>query len=66
MDNEVWRDIPGYEGRYQVSNYGRVLDVPNNKYLKEKVHQSRHIVILYGKKELLEEFRSTKKRGFWG
>jgi hypothetical protein len=21
---EVWRDIPGYEGRYQVSNMGRV------------------------------------------
>lgn len=22
--NEEWRDIPGYEGRYQVSNLGRV------------------------------------------
>lgn len=22
--NEQWRDIRGYEGRYQVSNYGRV------------------------------------------
>jgi hypothetical protein len=21
---EEWRDIPGYEGRYQVSNMGRV------------------------------------------
>lgn len=24
MKNEEWRDIPGYEGLYQVSNYGEV------------------------------------------
>lgn len=24
MDNEIWEDIPGYGGRYQVSNLGRV------------------------------------------
>lgn len=24
MDGEVWKDIPGYEGYYQVSNMGRV------------------------------------------
>lgn len=24
MENEIWKDIPGYEGYYQVSNYGRV------------------------------------------
>ena len=21
---EIWKDVPGYEGRYQVSNMGRV------------------------------------------
>ena len=25
---EIWRDIPGYEGRYQVSNLGRVKSLP--------------------------------------
>lgn len=25
---EAWRDIPGYEGRYQVSNLGRVKSLP--------------------------------------
>ncbi len=24
MENEIWKDITGYEGRYQVSNLGRV------------------------------------------
>lgn len=24
---EIWRDIPGYEGKYQVSNFGRVRSV---------------------------------------
>lgn len=24
MDKEIWKDIEGYEGLYQVSNYGRV------------------------------------------
>ena len=25
---EIWKDIKGYEGHYQVSNYGRVRSVP--------------------------------------
>ncbi len=24
LANEIWRDIPGYEGRYQASNLGRI------------------------------------------
>lgn len=24
MENEIWKDIPGYAGTYQVSNFGRV------------------------------------------
>jgi hypothetical protein len=24
MNNEIWKDVPGYEGLYQVSNLGRV------------------------------------------
>lgn len=45
MENEIWKDIPGYAGIYQVSNYGRVKSLPKsyiicNKYVvtaKEKV-----------------------------
>ncbi len=35
--NEVWRDIKGYEGIYQVSNLGRVKSLPiksKTKYFK--------------------------------
>lgn len=26
-DKEIWKDIPGYEGRYQASNLGRIRSV---------------------------------------
>lgn len=35
LPNEIWKDIPDYEGYYQVSNLGRV------KSLKRKVYTSR-------------------------
>ena len=28
--NEMWKDIKGYEGKYQVSNKGRVRSLPRN------------------------------------
>lgn len=24
LQKEIWRDVDGYEGKYQVSNFGRV------------------------------------------
>ena len=27
MTNEIWKDIPGYEGLYQASNYGHIRSV---------------------------------------
>lgn len=32
--NEIWKDIPQYEGLYQVSNYGRVKSVGRYKEFK--------------------------------
>ena len=31
---EIWKDIPGFEGLYQVSNHGNILSVKRNKYRK--------------------------------
>lgn len=44
MEEEIWKDIPEYEGLYQVSNFGRVKGLKrevscrwnNNKKLSEK------------------------------
>ena len=35
---EIWKDIEGYEGRYQVSNFGRVYSVVKKIYLKSEVN----------------------------
>lgn len=35
--NELWVDIEGYEGKYQVSNLGRVKSLNFNKTKKEKI-----------------------------
>lgn len=39
---EIWKDIQGYEGRYQISNYGRVKSL--------NYHRERREVILMLKK----------------
>ena len=56
---EVWKDIVGYEGKYQVSNMGRVKSLvdnngkPREKILKQKINNyGYHRVGLYkGKKQ---------------
>ena len=35
MMNEIWKDIIGYEGLYQISNLGRVKSLGNNKSRKD-------------------------------
>ena len=37
METEVWRDIKGYEGLYQVSNLGNVKSLNYNKTGKEHI-----------------------------
>ena len=66
MKNEIWRDIAGYEGWYQVSNMGRVRSVDRTVYfkngkgsrtykgqiLKLKYHNGYQMVNLLRNKEL--------------
>lgn len=30
MKEEIWKDIEGFEGLYQVSSFGRVKSLPRN------------------------------------
>lgn len=48
MLNEVWKDIPQYEGLYQVSNVGRVKALPRQRsnYTGGTWIQSEHIMAL--------------------
>ena len=29
MEKEIWKDIPGYEGIYQISNNGKIKSIPH-------------------------------------
>lgn len=61
--NEIWKDIEGYEGLYQVSNLGRVKALPkysfngkvyflmNERILKHIVTHNYHYVSLYKDKK---------------
>lgn len=37
LEWEIWKDIPGYEGRYMVSNFGRIYSV--SRFVKTKYSQ---------------------------
>ena len=37
MEKEIWKDIKGYEGKYKVSNMGRVKSLNYNKTGKEGI-----------------------------
>lgn len=32
LENEVWKEIPNFDGRYYISNYGRILSLCNDGY----------------------------------
>lgn len=34
MVNEIWKDIQGYEGEYQISNMGRVYSIKSGRIMK--------------------------------
>lgn len=54
MQNEIWKDIPNYEGLYQISNLGNVKRVlfvnnittkPQNKILKPTSNGNGYLII---------------------
>ena len=43
MTREIWKDIEGYEGLYQVSDLGRVKRVTTNRILKQAKHHGGYM-----------------------
>ncbi|NTW31589.1 MAG: hypothetical protein HGB12_03015 [Bacteroidetes bacterium] len=52
---EIWKDIPGYEGFYQISNYGKVKSIKRMCITHNKIKEI--------KKEILLKL-SKDKRGY--
>lgn len=47
LSDEEWRDIPGYEGLYQVSNLGRVKSLPRGRqYPSRQTHNNIRVLKL--------------------
>lgn len=56
---EVWKDVVGYEGLYQVSSFGRVKRLKNGKerILKPILHCSGYLYVNLFKNKIHEGFR---------
>ena len=50
---EIWKDIKGYEGKYKVSNYGKIYSVKNDKILKNMVFIYIPVIVLYLKDKMM-------------
>lgn len=49
-ENEIWKDIPHYEGRYLVSNYGRVFSLLKKRIMAIQISNDGYAKIrLVGK-----------------
>lgn len=44
--NEIWRDVIGFEGLYEVSNYGRVKSLYNNIILKQGKNNNYYWLVI--------------------
>lgn len=40
FENELWKEIKGYDGRYQVSNYGRIWNVATQSMMKPQLKKT--------------------------
>ena len=49
MMEEIWKDVKGFEGRYQVSNLGRVRSLPTS-YYRDYPHKKNVLVCYWPEK----------------
>ncbi|MGG3450231.1 NUMOD4 domain-containing protein [Domibacillus aminovorans] len=48
--SKTWKDVPGYEGLYKVSESGEILGLKRNKLLKPYIDMSGYLVYALSKK----------------
>jgi len=65
--SEIWKDLPGYEGLYQVSSLGRVYSLFYNRILKPFRNQKGYLrVDLRGKKRTTKVVHRLVLEAFTG
>ena len=59
MESEVWKDIAGYDGDYQVSNFGRVKTLKNGKekMLKPGTVGNNYLIVRLYKTKSSKQFK---------
>lgn len=67
-DNEIWKNIPEFEGKYQISNMGRVKSLQRiighkNGYLKKEMIIKQHLNNS-GYKHVALSINKSKKKTF--
>ena len=50
-NEEIWKDIPNYEGLYQASNFGNIRSLITNRVLKKSNDHDYHYSCLYKNKK---------------
>ncbi|MFY7812113.1 MAG: NUMOD4 domain-containing protein [Flavobacterium sp.] len=57
LENEIWKDIIGYEGLYQISNLGRIKKILPKKTIIMKTHvESGYCRIAFSKDKIVKKF----------
>ena len=52
---EIWKDIEGYEGLYQISNLGRVKSLKTNKILKYCISKTGYAYSSLTKNKIIKQ-----------
>ena len=60
MEQEIWKDIEGYEGLYKISSFGNVFSVRRNRLLSGKIHYSGYKHILLSKNNQQKFFNISR------
>lgn len=63
LEGEIWKDIAGYEGVYQISNYGRVKSLPRRhistmtRIIKPSMTLSGYLYVSLKNREKIKRFK---------
>jgi hypothetical protein len=65
---EIWKPVPGYEGVYEVSNYGRVRSLDRYRTIRGSLHKYKGKILkpyMYQKYTQGISLRDGSKKDYW-